>query len=150
MSMTPNQAFKFGFLLRCADENLSEEETQARVKYAMDLLTGDGRVLPIEHSLVDRVIGNWEKRANPITGTLGAAAGLLKNLGFAGLAGGAGLGAIGGYTAAKMTDEDVDTEEMKKQELIAAYKQQAERIRRQMAARSYRQPKVPRKPQLVA
>lgn len=151
MSMTPKQAFKFGFLLRCADENLGQEETDARVKYAMAILSAEEPCPRVERSVIDRALEEWEKQAVVDIGSaIGGLAGLAKNLGFAGLAGGAALGAGGGYLAAKMTEKDVDTEEMKKQELIAAYKQQAERIRRQMAARSYRQSKAPRAPKLVA
>jgi hypothetical protein len=154
MSLTPRQAFKFGFLLRCADENLSEEETQGRIKLAMDRLTWDGQPVPIDAAIIEREIAEWEKQAaGGIIGGLGqglgAVGGLLKDLGWVGLLGGAGAGALGGYSAARMTKKDVDPKEMKKQELIAAYKQQAERIRRQMAARSYRQPKAPRAPRLV-
>lgn len=150
MSLTPRQAFKFGFLLRCADENLSDAEVQARVKYAMDRFTWDGqRALPIDRSVVLQALTDWEKQAN-VAGLLRGGVNLAKNLGWWGLMGGAGAGALGGYTAAKMTEEDIDPNEVKKQELIAAYKQQAERIRRQMLARSYRQPKAPRKPRLVA
>jgi len=155
MSMTPRQAFKFGFLLRCADENLSDVQTTDRVKYAMDRLNWDGKtMLPIDQQVVESTLDAWQKQAyDPIGGIgkgIGGLASLAKNLGFWGLLGGAGLGAGGGYLAAKMTDKDVDLEEMKQQELIAAYKQQAERIRRQMAARSYRPSKTPRAPKLVA
>jgi hypothetical protein len=156
MSLTPKQAFKFGFLLRCADENLSEAEQQERIKYAMDRLTWDGETpLRIDATIVESTIAEWEKQAaggivGGIGQGLGGLANLAKNLGWMGLVGGAGVGAGGGYLAAKMSEKDIDPDEVKKQELIAAYKQQAERIRRQMAARSYRQAKAPRAPRLVA
>ena len=40
--MTPREAFRYGFLLRCAEENLSPEQVEDRVKQAnlMQLLGG--------------------------------------------------------------------------------------------------------------
>lgn len=149
MTMTPRQAFKFGFLLRCADENLSDEQVAERIKYAAERLGWDGESPLLPAELVEACLATWEKQASPLEG-VGAIGNLVKNLGLWGLAGGAGLGAGAGYLTARMTDKEVDPDEVKKQELIAAYKQQAERIRRQMAARSYRQPKTPRVPRLVA
>lgn len=32
--LTPRQAFKFGFLMRCAEEGLTQQETTARIKLA--------------------------------------------------------------------------------------------------------------------
>ena len=70
----------------------------------------------------------------------GTAVNLAKNLGITGLAGSAVLGAGGGYLAAKMTETDASPEEAKTQELIAAYQQMADRARRSMQMRRYRQP----------
>lgn len=148
MSLSPRQAFKFGFLLRCADENLSPLETESRIKYAMACLQWDGQTpLPLQQDVVDSALAAWEKQA--VGGAIGGITNLMTTLGITGLLGGAGLGAAGGHLAARMTEGDADPEEMKQQELMAAYRQQAERIRRQMAARSYRQPKAPRPPSLV-
>lgn len=124
--LTPRQQFKFGFLLRCADEGLDSVETKGRIKLAEGLL---------------------EKQAiNPFRAAVDAA----KNIGWGGLAlaGAGGLGA--GYGLGKLTSDNVDPEEVKKQELIAAYKQQVDRIRRNSKTRSYRgQSGAPRAPSLM-
>ena len=63
---------------------------------------------------------------------------------------GSGLaGAAGGYGLAKMTSDDVNPDDIKNQELIAAMQQQADRIRRSMAVRRYRDASAPRPPRLA-
>jgi hypothetical protein len=52
--------------------------------------------------------------------------------------GGAGIG----WGAAKLQNDDVDPEEAKRHELIAAYKLQADKLRQQAATRSYRKPQI--------
>jgi len=123
------QAFKFGFLLRCADEGLTPEQTQVRVKEACDRL-------------------EQIKTAN-VLGGIGGIGKFLMNAGLLGLGGSAALGAAGGAGLASLMEEDADPEDVKRQELAAAYQQQAERIRRSMASHSYRPSTAPRKPSLV-
>jgi len=124
MKLTDDQMFKVGFLLRCADEGLSDQETTARMEAAA------------------RFVGLVEKQARP-TGILDA----LKSLGFWGL----GLSALGGgavgYGMGSLADQPATPEDVKRQELIAAYQQQADRVRRQLARGRYREA-IPRKPQL--
>lgn len=127
MSLTTRQAFKFGFLYHCAEQGLTREQAEARIKTAAALL---------------------EKEA-----TLGSLAntGLqaLKSLGVYGLGASAAGGLGAGYGLAQLTEPQSDPEEIKKQELIATYKQQVDRIRRSMAARSYRDTATkPRAPML--
>jgi hypothetical protein len=124
--MTDREAFKFGFLLRCADEHLSPEQIRERVKLAYGPALG----------------------AAATAGKLGLGA-LGLGIPLAAL-GGAGVG----YVGAKITDPPVDPDEAKKQELIAAYRQQADRARRTAARVGYRlqhqRPSVPRLPRLAA
>ncbi len=123
--MTDREAFKFGFLLRCADEGLSPEQTRERVKLAYGLGAAAGLAI----------------KAPLAIAALGIPAAAL-----------AGAGA--GYVGAKLTDPPVDPDEAKKQELIAAYRQQADRARRTAARVGYRlehqRPSVPRLPRLAA
>lgn len=125
-TLTPNQMFKVGFLLRCADEGLSEEATAERVQAAQ--------------WFVDHI----EKQG----GLGGDVIKVIKNLGLWGLVAGGLAGGAGGYTAGLMTDEPADPEEVKKQELVAAYQQHADRVRRQSARGHYRSMGL-RKPQLT-
>lgn len=131
--MTPQENFRLGFLMRCAEEGCTPEEVQERVKLASACLNG---------TMVKEAVGN-------VLGPLWSAA---KTIGYMpvhasalGIAGGAGLGAIGGYGLAKLQSSDVDPEEAKQQELIAALKLQAEMARRRAAQRQYRRP-IPASP----
>lgn len=107
--MTDREAFKFGFLMRCADEGLSPAQTQERIKLA-----------------------------NLGSQLMGAAVGLpaVAAVGGLGLAAAGGAGA--GHLMAKATEPEMDAEDAKLQELIAAYRQQTDQARRQAARVSYR------------
>jgi hypothetical protein len=110
MSLTPREAFRFGFLLRCAEVGLS---------------AADGEQLITQH--LQKQAG-WLGTAGKAIGTAGAA-GL-------GLAAVGGMGA--GYLGAKMTENVMDPEEAKKRELIAAYMQQTDYAKRMAARTKYR------------
>lgn len=113
------QSFKFGFLLRCADEGLTPEQTDHRVKQAHVQL------------------GLVKQGFDP--------AGWAAKLALLGIGGSALAGATVGAGVATTLDRPADVESVKRQELIAAYQQQADRIRQATAARKYREtPKVPR------
>jgi hypothetical protein len=131
LNLTPSQMFKVGFLLRCADEGLSDEETAERVAMAERYVKQAG--------VGDAIQGT----ASGGSATLQ----LLRSLGLWGLVGGGLLGGIGGYAGGVLTDEPTDPSEVKKQELVAAYQQHADRARRQAANTQYRSA-VPRKPSL--
>jgi hypothetical protein len=124
--MTDLEAFKFGFLLRCADEGLTAEQVQARIKLAAG------------PAVAAAATGAGLGLAKPALGLTKNLAGLSMLLGGAGLAGAAGLGAGGGYLAAKATEPDMDAEDAKMQELIAAYRQQADQARRTASRIGYR------------
>lgn len=169
--MTDLDAFKFGFLLRCADEGLSPEETRERVKLA-------GLVTKQAAGEQAGTLSSWFSPSNAIRGLgLGTAAqgaysydpanvitGLLMadqaggpnvhGLGAATLALGAGVGAGAGYLGAKATDQPIDPDEVKQQELVAAMRQHADRARRTAARIGYRMSQErqtkPRSPRLLS
>jgi hypothetical protein len=151
MSLTPRQQFKFGFLLRCADEGLTLEQTHERVKEALAFHEKEAGIAEI----ISGALKGIGSAAGGVAEGVGKAAPVVadaaKSLGLLGL-GGAAVGGIGaGHLAALAGEKEIDPEEIKKQELIATYRQQADRVRRNMAARSYRDdtPK-PRAPQLFS
>jgi hypothetical protein len=122
--LTEREAFKFGFLKRCAEEGLSKEEADNRVKLAYDKLqhikSGDWRTLVPGLSkllLMDVPLA---------VGGLGIGA-----AGTAGVAGGLGL--------AKATEPEGDSEEAKTRELIDALHMHSERARRNRLRREIRQ-----------
>lgn len=123
MSMTDKEQFRFRFLEKCAAAGLAPDQ-----------------VRELSKRLVKVADMGW-------LGTL-----LKAPLQYSGakILGGAGLGIAGGYGLAKMTEEDVDPEIVKKYEVIAALQQQAERARRQAARVSYRPVRsIPRVSQTV-
>jgi hypothetical protein len=103
--MTDRDAFKIGFLLRCAEEHLTAEETRGRIKSA-----------------------HWTGTVAGL-GALGAGTGLAAS---------AGIGAGAGWLGAKLTEPDMDAEDAKMQELIAAFRQQADQAKRTAARIAYR------------
>jgi hypothetical protein len=118
--MTPREGFRFGFLYRCAEEGLDAAAALQRAELGMQ----------------KRAI--WEElKAIP-----GAALGVAKNLGGLAVLGGvaipvaAGVGA--GLTAAKARERDIDPEEVRRQELIEAYRFHAEQARRRAAMKGIR------------
>ena len=127
MSMSRQERFKFGFLLRCADDGCTPDEIRARVKVATFSL---GDILGLKELLSG---GASAAKTIAMLPVHAAAAGI----GTAAL-GGAGVG----WGAAKLQNDDVDPEEAKRHELIAAYKLQADKLRQQAATRSYRKPQI--------
>lgn len=126
--MTPEENFRFGFLLRCAEEGCSVQEIQDRVKYANVLGTAAGTAL------------KWGIPLTMAAGVVLPAAATL-----AGTAGVVGAGDRVGKQLAGMTDPNLDPEDIKRQELINAYRLQAEQIRQRAKRQTYRQskPKAP-------
>ena len=129
--MTPQENFRLGFLMRCAEEGCTPEEVQERVKLASACLNG---------TMVKEAGGD-----NPLWAAVKTISYMPVHASALGIAGAAGLGAIGGYGLAKLQSSDVDPEEAKQQELIAAFKLQAEMARRRAAQRQYRRP-IPASP----
>jgi hypothetical protein len=144
MSLTPEQAFKVGFLVRCADEGLTTEETAQRIKSA---------------SLMEKVAlpGILSGALSGVNSTLGI---LGKGLGFAGaVAPAAAITALGvptlggagaGYLAAKATNPDTDElEHAKQDEIEGEYYRLAQEARR-AAARKKLQARLGRKVTLLS
>lgn len=105
--LTAKEAFKVGFLSRCADMGLNDEETHELVKKALDL--GIGSALGALGTLAEK----------PLSFGLTAAM-------IAPPAIGAGMG----YGLSQLTDaDDTDVDELRKSELIDEYRRLADQIR---------------------
>jgi hypothetical protein len=125
--MTPREGFKYGFLLRCAEEGLTAAEAEARAARG---LAKRADFNPFEHAFK----GGLNAIGNAITGVPAAAGQLAGSVlssgaaagGIAAALGGAGIGA----GLAKLQEGDVDPEEIQREELIATYRAQAELARR--------------------
>lgn len=135
--LTSQACFRLGFLLRCAEEGCDMDEVQGRVKFAADKLAFD----PVD-SAVDLIKSvappAWGVAKTMVTAPIHAA---LLGIGGAGV-----VGAGAGYGLAKLQNNDVDADEAKQQELITAYRLQADLARRRAQQRSYRRgvPAFPR------
>ena len=110
--MTPREAFKIGFLMQCADEGLSGEQTAGRISQLADRLekaAGLGDVLDTAKS------------------------GLVTSLAIP-VAAGAGIG----YLAHRAAVPEVDEDDVKKRELIDEFRHYARRARDKQKVRSLR------------
>jgi hypothetical protein len=130
--LDPRTAFKVGFLSRCVEEGLAFEAISARVKAAADALEalpapgqekaalfGLEKLVDLSKPVVDKVLG-W---------------GIPAALAAPPIAGG-----LTGYAAAKAfnTSDDVDSDEIKKRELIDEYRRQIAHLTRRREARALR------------
>jgi hypothetical protein len=127
MDLTEKEAFRLGFLTRCAEEKLTGADLANRVKCAEGGLNAADWLLPMGAGAAGLYLASRAPYVGPLVGLLPAA----------GLAGGAGLG----YMAAKMTEPDISPEDIKAQELADTYRVYAHRARSQRAAKKYRQNK---------
>jgi enoyl-CoA hydratase/carnithine racemase len=105
--MTPKEAFKIGFLQKCADDGLSREETMTRIRHAKVLIkTGAG--WPGEQLLSTAWNTAW-----PLFMLAPPAAGV-----------------AGGYALANLQDDSYDKKEARKREIISEYQRAVERLQR--------------------
>jgi hypothetical protein len=133
MDITPQDAFKLGFLARCAEEKLTGSALDARLekvaefnKGAAGVFSGGGVSLPS----VD-VAGLLSSGARTLWDGLTAAWGVPPA---AAILGGGALG----YGAAKMVEPPVHDDEIKAQEIADTYKLYAEKAKARKKMRKYR------------
>lgn len=123
MELSDRQSFKFGFYRRCAEEGLSEAETQARLEKVAELAASLEKGADLGQML-DPLW--WGERfvATPMAVALG---------------GGAVAGGLGGYALAKAREGTLDPEDVQNRELIAAYNAYGDQIRMRNKLRQQRQ-----------
>lgn len=129
MPLTSDQAFKVGFLLRCAEEGLSNDETHRRVKLAFE-----------KRAILPQLAAG----AAGLAGGVASAGGKLISLGGKVMPLAAGLallapilggGAIG-YLSAKSTEGGPDlVERAKHEEIIGEYERLADEAKRKARAK---------------
>ena len=134
--MTENQAFRFGFLMQCAEEDLNEVETRDRMekaacmlKLAVDPFGALSRLLSSGVDLAGKAIA-------PVA-NMGATA-LLAGPPLAGIGGGYLLSQMNNDTANPLKVDDATDEAQRDEELAELYRaidqlEQAERRRKQAA-----------------
>lgn len=123
MSLTAREAFKVGFLARCAHDGLNAEQIATQVKVASEKLAFVG-------GLMDKA---WEAAK----GVGGAAL----NYGIPlSLAAPPVLGGLAGYGAAKATDwDDTDVADVQDQEIINELQRHTADLKRRRQVKDYRQ-----------
>jgi xanthine dehydrogenase molybdopterin-binding subunit B len=132
MEITAQEAFKLGFLARCAEEKLAGAELEARLdKIAEFNKQAAGLADLVNLSPINFGLGSLGGAA---TTTLSGLAQLYAVPPAAAIMGGAGLG----YGAAKMVEPRIDEDEMKAQELATTYKLYAEKAKNRKKLRQYR------------
>lgn len=133
--LSGKESFKVGFLSRCIEEGISNEEALQRIKAASDAVDALEKQAGIYD--IGKDIGGFA--SGLLSPIVGQAAGLAKNIG---IFGPPALGAGAGYLHSKLTDVDEeDVEDIKKEELIDEYRRQAERLRQSKALRAYKKNK---------
>lgn len=115
MDVTEKEAFKLGFLQRCAEEQLTGADLAQRIG-AADAFVKAALEFP---SMAD----SWKALGNIAYTPL-----MLATVG----------GGLAGHVAGKMTEPDVDEEDLKARELAAAYKAYAARAKTNRKLRLYR------------
>lgn len=118
--MTPDQAYRAGFLAYCAEHRIPLEAVPAMIKRA-DLLGGAANAAGNAATAVAYKIPALALGATALTG----------------LATGAGLGAAAGH----VTEADTDPADVRHNELVSLYRQYADIARRQQAHRAYKPPR---------
>lgn len=120
--MTPKEAFKIGFLQKCAADGLSPAQTMLRIQHAKFMLKAGSAIT---------------KSAGPMASGLGAAWDATKKLGLLYMLAPLALGGLGGYGIAKLQDSTYDAGEARKREEISEYGralQQLQRVRQRQQA----------------
>ena len=130
MDVTTKEAFRLGFLTRCAEEGLTGEHLNARIKSAAEKKSFVW-ALPALGLGAMGAYGLARGGIDGLTGGIGTMAGLIPA---GGLLGGAALG----YGAAKMTEPNITDEDIKSQELADTYRIYAEKAKANRRARQYR------------
>lgn len=120
--MTNEEAYKFGFLMRCAEEGLSQDQITERIKQAsLNKTAGIG----------SEILGGVKAFGGKGVDLAGRLFGSLLSLGKIGLIAGPPVaGMAGGYVLGKARSDDFDPEEAKQQELIAEYQRALDQFNR--------------------
>jgi hypothetical protein len=143
--MTDAEAFKYGFLLKCAQDGLTETETAARIHAAMAkeavspaaLWAGTkalGKGISNTFGLAKDVVSGGAKAVGGVASkTISSIPAMIA----LGLVPPTLIGVLGGYTASKLTDNPYTTEQARRDEELAEYYRaldQLDHVRRQREA----------------
>jgi hypothetical protein len=143
--MTPEQAFKIGFLFRCAEQGLSQQETGALVKQAIATFRTKQASIEKQAILPAAILSALGGLGSGMMGLGGKVVGALPGLASTGgaLAIGAPVlaGAGTGYLAAKMTQSDNRDAlaEAKQEEVVGEYERLTDEAKRRVLLKRIQQ-----------
>lgn len=132
MDVAEREAFKQGFLQRCAEEGLTKEAFESRMEKAAVLPLA--AVAPWLLAAGTSAMAAYPYVAGGAKAVGTGLAGLSAVAPLAGLVGGGALG----YGAAKLTEPDTDPEQVKADEIANTYKVYAQRAAARKRLKSYR------------
>lgn len=119
MDLTEKEAFRLGFLTRCAEEGLTGDALQTRIKAAAEKKADLAAFLSL---LGGAARTGWEG-AKGLAATGGQLAiGVPAAVGLAG-------GGLGGYALAKFNEPNITDDDVKAQELADTYRRYAQRLK---------------------
>lgn len=128
MEITEQDAFKLGFMARCAEEKLVGPELDARLDKVAEFNKAANGVVTMSPIDVTKALGSGVQN-------LGAAYYAALGLPFAAsILGGSAIG----YGAGKLVEPPVNDDEIKSQELAATYKLYADKAKQRKKLRQYR------------
>jgi len=137
MDITPQDAFKLGFLARCAEERLTGAVLNARLDKVAEFNKKAAGGKPTGGSSVIK-ISPFEAGGGSLSGAASTLwqglSGLLAVPTAASIMGGGALG----YGTAKMVEPNISEDDIKAQELAATYKMYAEKAKARRKLRNYR------------
>jgi hypothetical protein len=125
--VTPREGFRFGFYYRCAEEGLDATGARERAGRALEKRADDKGWWPVIKGI-----------GGGIGGGIGSIGKHLAGLGLlAGVGGPIALGTGVGLGLANAREQDIDPEEVRRQELIAAYNFHADQARQRAKLRHF-------------
>jgi hypothetical protein len=131
MDVTAKEAFRLGFLARCAEEGLTGDRLETRIKSAAEKQSW-GWLIPA--AIAGAGAGGLAIARGGLHDLASGAGTLAGLIPAGGLLAGAGLG----YGAAKMTEPNITDDDIKAQELADTYRIYADKAKANRRAREYR------------
>jgi len=114
--MTEKEAFKIGFLLKCAEDGLTVEQVESRIQQRA--------------SLFKKEAGPWDTFTSILSRGVDAAGAVADKAFWPAVIAPPLLGIAGAYGLSRAQDDTYDVDEAKKREEIAAYRRAIDQLNR--------------------
>ena len=114
--MTEKEAFKIGFLLKCAEDGLTVDQVESRIQQRA--------------SSIKKEAGGWDLAKSVLGGGINLAGKVLDKAFWPAVIAPPLLGIAGAYGLSRAQDDTYDVDEAKKREEIAAYRRAIDQLNR--------------------